>query len=166
MYKKKTNQPHDWREARRFRAWELKQKGWKQKDIAEALGVSKGAVSQWLKKADTEGVEALRRRKGGGPKPRLTVEQVNQLPALLAWGAEHFGFRGDVWTRARVAMVIQRSFGVAYGLSQVGLLLSKIGWSRQKPLERARQRDEAAIERWRSESWLELKKKPNRKGEL
>jgi transposase len=166
MDKKKTNQPNDWREARRLRAWELKQKGWKQKDIAEALGVSKGAVSQWLKKANTEGVEALRRRKGGGPKPRLNAEQVQQLPALLAQGAEHWGFRGDVWTRARVAAVIQRRFGVTYGLSQIGQLLSKIGWSRQKPLEHASQRDEAAIDRWRSETWLELKKKPNRKGEL
>ena len=37
--------PSDWREARRFRAFELKQDGWKQTDIAEALGVSEGAVS-------------------------------------------------------------------------------------------------------------------------
>jgi len=36
----------DWREARRFRTWELKQKFWKQCDIAEALGVTDGAVSQ------------------------------------------------------------------------------------------------------------------------
>ena len=31
----------DWREARRFRAWELKQKGWTQIGIAEALGVAR-----------------------------------------------------------------------------------------------------------------------------
>jgi predicted transcriptional regulator len=43
-------QKQDWREARRYRAWELKQQGWKQKDIAQALGVSEAAVSQWLKR--------------------------------------------------------------------------------------------------------------------
>ncbi len=37
----------DWREERRERAWNLKEQGWKQKDIAVALGVSEGAVSQW-----------------------------------------------------------------------------------------------------------------------
>ena len=158
MDKKKPEHPNDWREARRLRAWELKQKGWKQTDIAEALGVSKGAVSQWLKKASREGVETLRGRKGGGPKPRLSAEQLNQLPVLLAQGAEHFAFRGDVWTRGRVATVIQRSFGVTYSLTHVGWLLSKIGWSRQKPIERASQRDETAIDRWRSQTWLELKK--------
>jgi len=30
----------DWREERRKRAWDLKEQGWRQKDIAEALGVS------------------------------------------------------------------------------------------------------------------------------
>jgi predicted transcriptional regulator len=50
----------DWREGRPLRAFELKQLGWSQQRIAEALGVSKGAVSQWMKRArDGGGVEAL-----------------------------------------------------------------------------------------------------------
>jgi hypothetical protein len=35
----------EWGEGRRRRAWELKQQGWKQQDIAAALGVTPGAVS-------------------------------------------------------------------------------------------------------------------------
>jgi transcriptional regulator len=31
----------DWLEGRRKRAWELKQQGWKQQDIAVALGVTR-----------------------------------------------------------------------------------------------------------------------------
>jgi len=38
----------DWREERRKQAWKLKEEGWQQKDIAVALGVSEGAISQWL----------------------------------------------------------------------------------------------------------------------
>jgi predicted transcriptional regulator len=41
----------DWREGRRRRTWELKQQGWKQQDIDAALGVTSGAVSQWLTRA-------------------------------------------------------------------------------------------------------------------
>ncbi|HEY1352704.1 MAG TPA: helix-turn-helix domain-containing protein, partial [Ktedonobacteraceae bacterium] len=48
---KKSAPPQNWREGRRMRGWELHEAGWKQKDIAAALGVSEGAVSQWLKKA-------------------------------------------------------------------------------------------------------------------
>ena len=165
MAEKQRHQPENWREARRLQAWELSQKGWKQKNIAEALGVSEGAVSQWLKRARAEGVDALRHRKGGGPKPRLKPEQVAQLPQLLSQGAEAYGFRGEVWTRARVARVIQQHFGVTFSLSHVGRLLQQIGWSRQKPIERASQRDEQAIKYWRHEKWQEIEKKPRVKDE-
>jgi transposase len=151
MTDNRKEQPGDWREARRLQAWELTKKGWAQSRIAEALGVSRGAVSQWIKAVREGGVEALRHRKGGGPCPRLTEEQLNRLPELLAKGAEAYGFRGDVWTRARP--------------QHVGRLLDKINWSRQKPVEQASQRDEAAIERWRTEKWREVKKKPKSRAE-
>jgi transposase len=153
----------DWREARRERAWELKQKGWKQQDIAEALGVSGGAVSQWLKRAEENGPEALRRQPRKGAIPRLSATQVAQLPELLKRGAEAFGFQGEVWTQPRVAALIQAQFGVTYHPSHVGRLLKRLRWSRQQPVVRASQRDEAAIERWRSDTWDTLKKKPSGK---
>ena len=146
-----------------MRAWELYQKGWQQKDIAEALGVTSGSVSQWLKRGREEGPEALRSRRGGGPKPRLSDDQLAELATHLAKGAEHFGFRGDMWTQPRVAELIRREFGVSYHPSHVGRILKKLGWSRQKPITRASQRNEAAIEQWRTERWNELEKKPTKK---
>ena len=61
----------DWREGRRRRAWELKQPGWKQpgwkqQDSAAALGVTPGAVSQWLKRGREQGIEGLRRHPAPG----------------------------------------------------------------------------------------------------
>jgi transposase len=147
-------------EARRFRAWELKQEGWKQSAIAQALGVTPGAVSQWLKRAREEGVESLRRRVGRGTPPRRSVAERARLPHLLAQGAEAYGFRGALWTRARVAEVIRREFGVTYDPSHVGRILRACGWSLQKPARRARQRDEEAIRAWREEAWPEAEKKP------
>src|SRR3954453_19653548 len=87
-----------WREERRLRAWALKAKGWSQQKIAEALGVTGGAVSQWMRRGREGGVEALERRVAPGPTPKLTAEQRAQVPELLGRGAEAFGFRGDVWT--------------------------------------------------------------------
>lgn len=90
----------------------------------------------------------------------MTTEQRNLLPSLLARGAQAFGFRGAIWTRARIAALIKREFGVSYHRDHIGRLLSEVGWSVQKPVERATQRDEAAIVRWRDERWPVLKKKP------
>jgi transposase len=155
--------PDDWREARRLRAWEFRKQGWKAARIAEALGVTRGAVSQWFKRADEEGVEGLYRRKAPGPKPRLREEEVARLPVLLGQGAEAHGFRGDLWTCPRVVRVIAKEFGVTYTPQQVGNILRKIGWSRQKPMTRASQRDEVAIAAWREETWPALKKRPEQK---
>src|SRR5215218_3814908 len=138
----------DWREGRRLRAFELKQQGWSQQEIAEALGVSKGAVSQWMKRArDGGGVEALKRRPAPGARPRLSEEQRMKLPELLERGAEAHGFRGDVWTCERVAMVIRREFGVSYHPAHVSRLLKALRQSLQKPQRRASQRDEEAFAR-------------------
>ena len=154
----------DWREGRRRRAWELDQQGWKQHDIAAALGVTPGAVSQWLKRAREEEVEALRRHPAPGPAPKLTREQLAQLPALLACGAEAYGFRGQVWTCKRVGEVIRRTFGVTYHPAHVSRLLHALRQSMQRPVARATQRDEAAIRAWWQERWPALEKKRLTKG--
>jgi transposase len=155
--------PRDWREARRFRAWELKQQGWPQQLIAAALGVTPGAVSQWLKRAAGGGVEALRNRIRPGPRPELTAEQRAQIPDVLARGAEASGFVGDIWTTPRVAAVIDREFGVRYHPAHCRRLLRAGGWSVQQPIRRATQRDEAAIAAWYAERWPALKKGPRNK---
>jgi transposase len=148
----------DWKEARRFQGWHLMQQGWSQRQIAEALGVSEGAVSQWIARAREGGQEALRQRPRSGAPRRLTADQLARLPALLHQGAEAYGFRGHVWTCGRIAAVIRLAFGISYHPVHVGRLCQAIGWSPQKPARRARQRDEAAITRWRDDTWPAIKR--------
>jgi transposase len=153
-----------WRDGRRQRAWEWNQQGWKQTAIAAALGVTPGAVSQWLKRARTQGVEALRGHPAAGPTPRLTADQRAQIPALLARGAPAWGVVGEVWTCKRVAEVIRRTFGVAYHPAHVYKLLSRLEHRFQRPVDRATQRDEDAIAAWWRDRWPTLKKKQPKRG--
>jgi len=150
--------PTHWQEARQLQAWQLKHKGWSQRQIAEAFGVSEGAVSQWMTRARHGGLEALRHGPPPGAPRRLTDAQLARLPALLQPGAEAYSFRGQIWTRARVAVLIRLACGVSYHPVHVGRLLKASRWSPQKPMRRARQRDEAAIARWRTETWPAIKK--------
>jgi len=154
----------DWREGRRFRAFELKQQGWSQQHIAEALGVSKGAVSQWMKRArDGGGAEALKRQPAPGARPRLSEDERARLPELLARGAQAHGFRGEVWTCERVAIVIRREFGVSYHPAHVSRVVRALGLSLQKPQRRAEQRNEEAIDNWKDKKWPSLKRGRSRK---
>jgi transposase len=164
MESEKASSPRDWREWRRMRAWELHGEGWTGQEIAEALGVSQAAVSQWLKRAREGGVQALKSQPRAGAAPRLTEEQQAELLEHLTAGAEAYGFYGDVWTLPRIAIVIKKEFGVQYHSSHVGRLLRRLGWSVQKPVIRATQRDEAAIRDWVEKRWPELKKEAEAAG--
>ena len=146
MAKQQPSEPIDWREGRRLRAWELHQQGWKQKDIAAALGVTPGAVSQWVTRGNAGGVPGLRRRTAPGSAPRLTGDQREQLRAALAKGAPAFGFVGEVWTTKRIAAIIKELFGVSYHPAHVSRIVRALGQSVQLPQTQATQRDSAALE--------------------
>ena len=143
----------DWREWRRTRAWQLKKLGWKQRDISVALDVSKGAVSQWLRAARQRGPKGFRARFSPGHPAKLTQEQLRLLPDFLSHGAEAYGFRGEVWTCARVAKAIAEEYGVTYDRGHVSRLLKQLHWTPQVPIKRAIQRDEKEIEHWRRVVW-------------
>jgi len=149
--------PRHWKEARRLHAWELLQQGWSQRQLAAALGVREGAVSQWMQRARAGGHDALRPRASPGAPRRLSADPLAGLPARLHRGAEADGFRGQVWTRARVAVVIHLAFGVWYHPAHVSRRLQAIRWRLQKPPRQARQRDEAAIAHGRQEPWPAIK---------
>jgi transposase len=155
----KESEPQNWREYRRMCAWEMHQQGYKQQQIADALGLTQAAVSLILKRAKAGGVAALQHRKPLGAPARLSAEQKQQLLRELSQGAEAHGFHGDVWTTERIAQFIFQRFGVQYHRDYMGPLLRQLGWSPQRPVVRASQRDEVAIEQWVETTWPEVQKK-------
>lgn len=148
-----------WKEKRRCHAQKLAEQGWKQKDIAVALEVSKGAVSQWLKISKQEGRAGLLARAHTGRPPELAEDEKRLIPDYLAHGAESYGFRGEVWTCRRVRKMIELEFGASYHKSHVARLLKELNWTPQQPVERAAQRNEEAIADWRKHVWSDMKKK-------
>jgi transposase len=145
-------------EWRRMRAWELYQLGWRQRDIAEVLGATEGAVSRWVAKGRSQGPIALRGKPRPGRPARLDPDQIRLIPDFLGHGAEAYGFRGELWTCIRVAKVIEEEFGVSYHKGHVSRLLKELHWTPQMPIARAIQRDEQEIVRWRTEVWPRLKR--------
>jgi transposase len=154
--------PPECLEWRRYRALYLKQRGWVQCDIAKALDVSEVALSTGLARAREGGSAALRARAAPGRPPKLSPAQKRSIPEFLWHGPEMYGFRGQVWTCARVARVIEEEFGVRYHKDHVGRLRKGLGWTPQQPIRRAIQRDEEAIRRWRDETWPELLRRAHR----
>ncbi len=140
----------------------LKRRGWPQRDIAEALDVSEVSISPLAGRRRRRRPRAAPGDPASGPPPRLTPAQKRSIPEFLWHGPEAYGFRGLVWTRARVARVIEVEFGVRFHRGHVGRLLKDLRWTPQQPIRRATQRDEGAIERWRDEVWPELRRRARR----
>ena len=83
-----------------------------------------------------------------------------ELRAALKLGTRYWGYLPEGWTGPLVRDLIWRLFAVDYHPDYVGTLLHELGWSPQKPEQRARERREAVIARWRSRRWPQLKKEP------
>ena len=116
----------DAKEFRRFRAVELFESGVKAIRIAEMLGVTRGAVSQWLKVYKENGKSALAHKKYCKNPCRLSLEQQGELVKMLNEGAEKHGYQGQIWTQARVGDLIIRKFGIRYHFHHIGKLLKKL----------------------------------------
>jgi len=151
---------------RRQRAVQLREENWTLPAIAEALGVTPGAVSQWLTAAQEQGPQALMsQRSRSGRRPKLTAEQTTRLLELLGQGAEASGHVGEQWDGKRVADLIRREFEVSYLPTSIPRLLRRLGWSPQKPQVLASQRDEKKIAHFQEE-WGTVKKGHKPRGEL
>ncbi len=162
----KKNKTKNERESRRLRAMELYENGWRQKYIAEALGVCADTICNWVRRYKERGKEGLKDRYSSGSPARLSKKQKERLPKFLKRGAEYYGFQGNIWTQQRIAEVIYRKFGVSYHYTHAGRIARSQGWSLQKPTRRAIQRDEEQIKEWKEKKWPEIKKKPEKKKEL
>ena len=127
-------------------------------EVMHALQVSESSVKRWKRALREGGLEALAAKPHPGRPPRLKAQQRSQLVRILLRGPMASGYNTQLWTCARVAAVIQQQWGIRYSTTQTWRLLKRLAWSPQQPRLRARERDEAAIERWRKVAWPRIKK--------
>src|ERR1700722_3818989 len=140
-------------ERRRRRAVDLLDQGESPTVIARILGVQRCSVYRWARLA-VQGPDGLAAVPNPGPTPRLDDQQLHTLEALLLQGARAHGWPNDLWTAARVALVIRDHFGVNYHRDHVRRFLrTRLHWTSQKPQRKARERDEDEIARWKSQEF-------------
>lgn len=147
-------------ERRRLEAIEIlkRDKTITQEQVARRLGVTQPAISKWWKAYRAGGTKALKATPHTGRPGKVELELLQRLVPRLVQGAVAHGFETDVWTTSRIAKLIKREFGVAYHPDHVGRLLHKLGLSWQKPMVRAKERNDAEIQRWIKDEWPRLKK--------
>ncbi len=129
MRPKGSQQTLEWR---RHRAIELLDDGKSPAEVADFLGVSRNTVYRWRRRFRRDGRDGIEAKPIPGRPPRLTDRQLEQLFHCLEQGARAYGFSSERWTQARVAVLIQRKFGVDFCAFHVGRILASHGWSLRK----------------------------------
>src|ERR1700688_1618851 len=152
-------------ERRRFQALRLVRQGLNQSEVARRLRVVRQSVARWAALDRKRGERALRQAGRAGRKPRLTEPQKTKLEQRLLAGPEGLGHAPSLRRSERAAPLIEPEFGVRYHPGHVWKLLVSLGWSCQRPVGRALERNEQAIRHWKKVRWPDIKKKPKKSSE-
>jgi transposase len=135
--------------------------------VIASFGFCRTTIYKWMKLAAGRGhgLQALSSTRGTGRPRSLTAAQERQV---FRWvngrDPRQYGLDFGLWTRATVALLIKRKFGIRLGVTAVGALLAKLELTPQKPLQRAYQRNPDAIARWQSETYPALARQAKRDG--
>lgn len=139
-------------ERRRLLGVERVREGQSQAEVARFLGVTRSAVSKWVKAARI-GPRGLRAKPGRGRPRKLTRRQELQVLGWFRKPATSFGFPNELWTAPRVAEVIRRKWKVRFHPRYINEWLAERRITPQKPRRQPRERDDDAIRHWVRYRW-------------
>jgi transposase len=125
---------------------------------ARAFGVSRTSIDAWLQKVTLGNITSLRSKKRGRPpQPRLPSHQAATIVRQITDRTpDQLKLPFALWTREAVRDLIERRTGLAVSVRTAGRYLKRWGFTPQKPLRRAYERDPAAVERWKREEYPEI----------
>jgi transposase len=135
--------------------------------VIASYGFARTTIYKWLGQVRGRG-NGLRRLKGtvgtGRPRSLTAAQEQRVFRWINGKDPRQYGFDFGLWTRQIAAELIEREFGVRLGVTAVGMLLSKLGLTPQKPLQRAYQRDPQAIAAWQTTIYPRIAKEAKAKG--
>lgn len=116
--------------------------------VAAAYGVSRVTVFRWVRRAEAEGDQSLRRKLGSGRPRKLDDLTEEELRALVVQPASHFGYETELWTVGRLQRVIEEQFRVSLSRMTVWRRLRHAGLTYQKPEREYYEIDEETRKKW------------------
>lgn len=115
--------------------------------IADAIGVSRTAIYDWLRRYRRDGYSGLQTRQSPGSPCIVTEEMDGWLEdAVCKHTPMDFGYDTVLWTREILAELLNEKYGIDVGGSTVGFHLKRLGLSYQKPWFRANEQDPQKVE--------------------
>ncbi len=143
----------------RKRAVKAVRSGMSQTEVAKIFGVSRQSVNAWVNKYKRKGISSLTSKKRGNPQePKLKGYQAASIVKIIKdKHPEQLKLPFVLWTRESVRDLIKRKFNIELSLSTVGRYLKKWGFTSQKPVKRAYEQNDEAVQKWLKEEYPKIK---------
>lgn len=124
--------------------------GKKQVEVAKLFGVTRRAVTNWLKAHRAGGMQALKAKRQGRPQGGSLLPWQAALIAktVIDHHPEQLKLPFYLWTREAVAKLIQSKFGLRVSISTAGRYLKRWGFTPQKPVRRAVEQNPQEVHHW------------------
>jgi transposase len=134
-------------------------------EAARVFGVSRTSVHAWVDLFDREGADGMTPRRAGRPNGggQLKGWQAARIVNLIKDKCpDQLKLPFALWTREAVRELIEVKYKIRYSLAMIGKLLHRWGFTPQKPVIRAYQRNDEAIRRWLKYEYPALRRRAKR----
>ena len=137
-------------------------------EIAQVVGVGRGVVGRWITMWKEGGMKALKTNPRGrrhGTGRTLSPSQEKKLKkCLIEKYPEQYKMDFALWTRGAVRELIKELYGIKMPIRTVGHYLKQWGFTPQKPVKHAYERDEKRVRTWMKETYPEVVRKAKSEG--
>ena len=131
--------------------------------VATAVGVNRRFVGAWVRAFEATGEAALaggRRGRRPGEQKALSPRQEAMIRGLIVGRCpDQLKLPFALWTREAVGQLIERRTGMRLSLTAISTYLAAWGFTAQKPIRRATERDEAAVQSWLAQDYPAIVKR-------
>jgi transposase len=153
-------------EALRLRTVDAVRSGMSKVEAAEIFGVNRGTVHRWMKEYREGGKRALKKKKQGRPKGKRIGNEDSRMIArtITDRTPDQLKLPFMLWTREAVRDLVHKRTGIFVSLPTVGRWLKDWGFTPQKPVRRAFEKDPDAVKRWLAEEYPKIRKSAKKAG--
>ena len=142
------------------------EEGVSQRAAARLYGVHENTVSKWMRAFRAQGEVALvPGRRGRRPVEQLALAPLQQAQIqrlIREKNPDQLQLPFALWTREAIRDLVRRRFGVVLAIRTIGDYLRRWGFTPQKPVQRAYERDQAAVDRWLEAAYPALRARAKR----
>lgn len=144
------------------------EQGASRKFVCQLFGFTPGSLCKYLSEHRKYGEASFRYAKSGvkpGTHSKLTRDQLQTLKeTLLSSTPDELGMKHTLWNSRVIAKFIEAKWGVVYAARSIRDLMKRLGFSSQKPIKKAYERDPKRIQAWLDIEYPKIKARAMQEG--